>query len=100
MKKKKAQHQTGLELTTSRFRGKYYNVLPSSVLLFFAQSVNIKLASPQATKLSLFFIEKYLVLHLLEGPELRVHHRAEKKAQHPAGFEPTTSLLRVVRSKP
>ena len=98
MKKKKAQHQTGLELTTSRFRGMYYHCVTTMVPIFFAQSVNIKRASPQATQLSLFFYGKILVLHLLQGPELRVHHREEKKAQHPARFEPTTSLLRVVRS--
>ena len=37
-----------------------------------------------------------VVLHLFEGPELWTHYledRGERKAQHPAGFEPMTSLL-------
>ena len=41
------------------------------------------------------------MLPLLEGPELMTHNwedREEKKAQHPAGFKPTTSLLWGVRS--
>ena len=41
------------------------------------------------------------MLHLQEGPELRMHYwwdRGDKKAQHPAGFEPTTSLSWGVRS--
>ena len=40
------------------------------------------------------------MLHLHEGPELTTHcrkNREEKKAQHPAGFEPTT--LRVLLSR-
>ena len=44
---------------------------------------------------------KSVVLHLLKGPELRKHFwedREEKKAQHPVGFEPTTSLLRGMHS--
>ena len=58
--------------------------------------------SPQAARLSkLFLSEKSAVLHLLEGPELKTRNwvaREEKKAQHPARSEPTTSLLRGVRS--
>ena len=50
----------------------------------------------------IFLVGESVVLHLLEGPELRTHHteRIEKRknAQRPAGFEPTTSLLRGVRS--
>ena len=37
------------------------------------------------------------VLHLNEGPELRTHYcwdREEIKAQHPAGFESTSSIIR------
>ena len=51
----------------------------------------------------IFFIGKSVVLHPFEGPELRSYSwedREEKKiAQHPAEFEPTTSLLRGVHSK-
>ena len=38
---------------------------------------------------------------LFEGPELRTHYwedAEEKKAQHPAGFKPATSMLWGVRS--
>ena len=41
-----------------------------------------------------YFKGKSIVLHLLNGAELRTHYREdreEKKAQHPVGFEPTTS---------
>ena len=41
---------------------------------FFAQSMHIKLASPQAARLSIFFVGKSVVLHLHEGPELRMHY--------------------------
>ena len=57
--------------------------------------------STQAAWLSIFFVGKSAVLHLFEGRQLRTHYgegREEKKAQHAAGFEPTTSLLRDVRS--
>ena len=64
--------------------------------------MHIKLASPRAAQLSsIFKIGKSVKLHILEGLELRMHYwedREEKKAQHPAGFEPTTSLLQGVRS--
>ena len=49
----------------------------------------------------IFFVGKSVVLHLLERPDLRTHHWedcVEKKAQHPSGFEPMTSLLRGVCS--
>ena len=42
-----------------------------------------------------YFKGKSIVLHLLKGAELKTHNREdreEKKAQHPMGFEPTTSL--------
>ena len=43
--------------------------------VFVAQSVHIKLASPQAARLSKFFIGKSeVVLHLHEVPELRIHY--------------------------
>ena len=48
-----------------------------------------------------FFVGKSVVLLLLEGPELRAHYWEdweEKKAHHPGGFEPTTSLLQGLRS--
>ena len=57
----------------------------------------LKLTLPQASWLSIFFVGISVVLHLLEGLELRMHYwedREEKKAHHPAGFESTTSLLR------
>ena len=63
---------------------------------FFAQSACIKIASPQAARIRIFFIGKPVVWHLLEGSELRTHFwedGKEKKAQDPAGFKPTTSLL-------
>ena len=43
-----------------------------------------------------FFVGKSVVFYLLEGPEWRLHYwedREEEKAQHPAGFEPASSLL-------
>ena len=46
--------------------------MPSPVS-FFAQSVHIKLALPQAALLSLFF-NRSVVLHLLKGPELSMHY--------------------------
>ena len=48
--------------------------------------MHIKLPLPQATWLSIY---------ILKGPELKTHYyedREEKRAHHPAGFEPTTSL--------
>ena len=42
--------------------------------IFFAQSTPFKLALPQAAWLSIFFVGKSVVLHLLEGPELRTHY--------------------------
>ena len=63
---------------------------------FFAQSTCIKIASPQAARIRIFFIGKPVVWHLLEGSELRTHFwedGKEKKAQHWAWFEPMTSLL-------
>ena len=46
------------------------------MMTFFAESMAIiRLASPQAARLSIFFIiGKYVVLHLHEGPELRMHY--------------------------
>ena len=41
------------------------------------------------------------MLHLFEWPKLRTHYledREEKRAQHPAEFEPTNSLLQGMRS--
>ena len=73
----------------------------ATTLPFFTQSMLFNFALPKAAQLSIFFVGKLVVLHLLEGPELRTHYwedREEKKAQHPAGFEPTTSLLRGVLS--
>ena len=67
---------------------------------FFTQSKHIKLALPQAAWLSLFFVGKSVVL-LFEGPELRTQYlkdRKERKALHPAGFKPMTSLLQGVHS--
>ena len=61
----------------------------------------IKLTSPQAGWLSIFFEGKSVVLHLLEGPELRTRYwedRKEKKVQHLVEFKPTTTLLRGLRS--
>ena len=46
--------------------------------------MHIKLVSPQAAWLSIFFVGKSVMLHLLEGPELRTRYwedRKEKKAQ-------------------
>ena len=40
---------------------------------FFAQSMHIKLALTQAAWLSIFFVGKSVVFHLLDGPELRTH---------------------------
>ena len=64
---------------------------------FFAQSMHIKLALPQGAWLSVFFIGKSEVLHLHQGPELRMYYwydrEAKKKAQHPAGFEPMISWV-------
>ena len=43
-------------------------------LIFLAQSMLIKLTSPQAGWLSIFFGRKTIMLHLLEGPELRTRY--------------------------
>ena len=40
-----------------------------SLSVFFAQSVRIELALPQAAQLSLYFKGKSAVLHLCEGPD-------------------------------
>ena len=57
----------------------------------------IKLALPQTAWLSIYFyIGKSVVLHLREGPELRMHFdwmEKRKKAQHPLRLEPTTRVL-------
>ena len=55
-------------------------------LVLFSQSKHIKLASPQAAWLSIFFVRKPVMLHLFEGPELRTHYRddrEEKKSPAP-----------------
>ena len=61
--------------------------------------MHIKLATPHAAQLSLFFItRKTEVLHLLMDLNLGCEEREKrKKAQHLAGFKPTTSLLRGMR---
>ena len=41
---------------------------------FFARSAHIELDLAQAALLTIFSIGKYVVLHLLEGPELRTHY--------------------------
>ena len=51
------------------------------------------------SQLKLSIVGKSELLHLLEGPEFSTHNwedREEKKAQHPVGFKPTTSLLQGV----
>ena len=62
---------------------------------FFAQSVLIKLALPQAAQLSInIFLRKINSVAPRWGTWLRTHHwlGREEHAQHLAGFEPTTSL--------
>ena len=68
-------------------------------MIFFAKVVHNKLASPQAAKLSIhFFPGKSVVRDLIKDTPLidreknTEKEREEKKALHPAGFEPTTSL--------
>ena len=58
------------------------NVNCFAILPFYAQSVGIKLASPQAARLSMyiFLIGKSVALHLHEGPDLRnTNDRIEKR---------------------
>ena len=40
---------------------------------------SIRLASPQAAWLSIFFVGNSVVLHLFEGPELRMHYREDRE---------------------
>ena len=49
------------------------------LLIFFVQSKQIKLSSPQAAWLSIIFVGKAIVLHLLDGPELRTHYWENRK---------------------
>ena len=65
--------------------------------ILFAQSAHIKLASHQASTAKVISIGKSVVLHLLEGPELKKHYwdnREEEKAStgqhsnpHPLCYE-------------
>ena len=63
---------------------------------FFAQSMHIKLASPQAAWVSIFFVGKSVVLRCW-----RTHYwedREDKKSHHLVGFEPMTSKSRGMHS--
>ena len=76
-------------------------------MIFFAKVVHNKLASPQAAKLSIhFFPGKSVVRDLIKDTPLIDREKntekeiEEKKALHPAGFEPTISLSRGLCSTP
>ena len=61
----------------------------------------IKIVLPQAAQLGInFLIGKSVMLRLLEGPVygLITENRNRKKAKHPAGIRPMTSLLQGVGS--
>ena len=59
-----------MDLVSTKASCEFYCILRS--MYFYAQSLHIKLAWPQAAWLSIFFVGKSVVLHLLEGPELRM----------------------------
>ena len=73
-----------------------------SLSVFFAQSVRIKLALPQTAQLSIYILKENQqcctsVRDLIEYAPLidkgsTEKEREDKKAQHPAGFKPKTSL--------
>ena len=57
----------------------------------------MKLATPQAAKLSIFFCRKFTSVAPLCGTWLRTHRIEKRKSpQYPAGFEPTTYVTRRV----
>ena len=60
--------------------------------IFFAQSIHIWLALPQAARLGIFKENNYCCTCIrdLTMDSLMVRYRREK-AQHPAGFQPMTS---------
>ena len=62
-------------------------------LLEFAQIVHIKLALPQAAQPGIHFFGKTVTLHLLVETHYLQDREDEKKAQHSARFEPTTSRI-------
>ena len=77
-------------------------VLSRKGLGFFAQSVLIKLASPQSAWLSIFLIEKISSVAPPRGTSMRdalliEMRREEKKAQHLAGLEPSTSRVLLLK---
>ena len=77
-------------------------VLSRKGLGFFAQSVLIKLASPQSAWLSIFLIEKNQwcctsTRDLHEGRTTDRNEKRRKKAQHLAGLEPSTSSVLLLR---
>ena len=67
---------------------------------FFAQSDFIKYTLPQAAQLSIFYHWKIGSVAPPWGTWLRKHYREieRKKAQHPAGFKPTTSWVFALES--
>ena len=76
-------------------------LLSTAEATFLAQSMHIKLALPQAAWLTYFWRKISSVAPIwgtcIKDTVLR-GQRKEKKAQHPAGFKPTTSLLWGVHS--
>ena len=71
-----ARHVSAKDVGLERRLDERQPELPANHLSeqFFSQSMRIKLASPRAARLSIFFVLKSVVLHLLEGPELRTNY--------------------------